>query len=286
MLECIESILQPQNLEILGQILVLDNASSDGSASLPIADQRLKVIHNKQNMGFAYACNQGISESNSSYIVMLNPDTVLLPNTLSQSFQFMEANQEADILGCTQLDESGNIRPSVSRFPSPARFFYDSCGLSKLLPTVFKPATLMTDWDHKTSAFVDQIMGSYMFIRRSVFDKIGLFDTRFFVYYEELDLSRRLSLAGGKSYYNHEIRLIHKGEGTTRNVKGYRLFLNLNSRLFYANKHFGRAGYRATAFNTLFVEFATRILISIIKGHLGDVRETIKGYKLLWKSRL
>jgi GT2 family glycosyltransferase len=143
----------------------------------------------------------------------------------------------------------------------------------------------MTDWKHQQSRFVDQVMGAFMFIRRDVFEKIGYFDERFFVYYEELDFSLRLFRAGGKTYYNANIQAIHTGMGTTDAVKAFRLFLSLKSRLQYAKKHFSYWGFAVVWFSTCFVECITRILMLLLKGRIAECGDVVRGYQMLIKGK-
>jgi GT2 family glycosyltransferase len=193
----------------------------------------------------------------------------------------MEANPEIDILGCRLLDDAGETSPSCARFPTAVSMLIDCAGLSKIFPFIFKPAILMSDWDHKTSGYVDQVMGAFMFMRHSVFEKVGYFDEQFFVYSEELDFSKRLSDIGGKSYYNTDITAIHSGQGTTISVKAFRLFLNLQSRLLYARKHFKYSGYLLVCFGTYFIEPFSRIFFLLIKGKFSDIKSVVKGYRML-----
>ena len=144
----------------------------------------------------------------------------------------------------------------------------------------------MTDWDHTESRFVDQVIGAFMFMRSSIFKKTGYFDERFFVYFEELDFSKRLAELGGKSYYNTTIKAIHSENGTTMSVKGFRLFLYLKSRLQYAKKHFGYAGYFLVWSSTIFIEPFSRTLLLLITGNPGEVRNVFQGYRLLIRSPL
>ncbi len=283
--KCIRSITSLNVDEGMGKIIVVDNGSTDNSLNKIEHLNNVKIITNTDNKGFAAACNQGINACNNPYVVMINPDVEVFETTLIESVRFMEQNQNIDIMGCMQLNELGETVPSCARFPTPIRFFYDSTGLSKLFPRLFHPATLMTDWDHMHSKEVDQIIGAYMFIRRSALDKIGLFDERFFVYYEELDLSKRLKDAGGLSYYNHNIKVLHYGGGTTENVKSFRLFLSLQSRLIYAKKHFSKWGYFSTLIFTYIIELITRIVFAIIKGKFVEIPEIFKGYYKLWLRR-
>jgi hypothetical protein len=196
----------------------------------------------------------------------------------------MNANRKTDILGCQLLNDKGEITPSCSRFPTPLGILSDSFGLSKIVPSVFKPGIIMTNWDHKESRFVDQLMGAFMFMRKSLFEKIGYFDERFFVYYEETDFSKRLAEIGGKSFFNANIKVIHSGEGTTGSVKGFRLFLNLRSRLQYAKKYFNSLGYSCVWVCTFFVEPFTRSIFLLLSGKKNEFNHLCDGYKLLIKN--
>ncbi|MEO9021708.1 MAG: glycosyltransferase family 2 protein [Ginsengibacter sp.] len=278
---CIHSIFENNNVNFIKTVFIIDNNSKDASFEKINTKNKIHLIQNKENLGFAKACNQGFKLSTAPFVLLLNPDTQLLETTLEDCSNFMEANPEIDILGCHLLDDAGVTSPSCARFPTPVSIFIDCAGLSKIFPFLFKPAILMSDWDHKTSRYVDQVMGAFMFMRHSIFEKVGYFDERFFVYSEELDFSKRLSDMGGKSYYNTDITAIHSGQGTTISVKAFRLFLNLQSRLLYARKHFKNSGYLLVWFGTYFIEPFTRISFLLIKGKFKEVKSAIEGYRML-----
>ena len=279
--KCVLSILNSNQFELVSSIIIIDNNSTDDSLQLLPTNPKLHVVKNAENLGFAKACNQGFKMSQSKYILLLNPDAVLLENTILDSFDYMESHQDVDVLGCQLLNESNQITPTCARFPKAINFVYHSLGLSKIWPKLFHSPTLMTDWDHKESRFVDQVMGAYMFMRNNVFEKAGYFDERFFVYFEELDFSLSLKNAGGKSFYHSGIQAIHTGMGTTETVKGFRLFLSLSSRLKYAKKHFSMFGYLTVGFFTLTIEFLMRFLQLAIKGKLSETKNLMKGYWML-----
>ncbi|MCX6294353.1 MAG: glycosyltransferase family 2 protein [Sphingobacteriales bacterium] len=279
--KCVLSIFNSKQFELISNVIIIDNNSMDDSLQLLPTHAKLKVVKNSQNLGFAKACNQGFKTSQSKYILLLNPDAVLLDNTISASFDYMETHNDVDVLGCQLLNESNQITPTCARFPKAINFVYHSLGLSKIWPKLFHPPTLMTDWDHKESRFVDQVMGAYMFMRNIVFEKSGYFDERFFVYFEELDFSLSLRNAGGKSFYHSGIQAIHTGMGTTGTVKAFRLFLSLNSRLKYAKKHFSMFGYLTVAFFTFTIEFLMRFLQLALKGNLSETKNLVKGYWML-----
>lgn len=282
--KCINSTFSTRNEYYINTIFVIDNNSTDSSISRIASNRRVRIIKNKVNVGFSKGCNQGFKLCTSPYILLLNPDTQLLDNTIANCVNFLNDNNKVDILGCQLLDDKGEITHSCSRFPTPLGILSDSFGLSKIVPSVFKPGIILTDWDHKESRFVDQVMGAFMFMRESIFDKIGFFDERFFVYYEEVDFSKRLSETGGRSFFNADIKAIHSGEGTTSSVKGFRLFLNLRSRLQYAKKHFNFPGYCCVWVSTFFIEPITRSLFLLFSGKINEIQDLYKGYRLLLKA--
>ncbi len=278
---CVSSIFTGGNEKFIRQVIVVDNNSSDDSALFAGELNRVTFIRNKQNVGFAKACNQGFKLCTSEYILLLNPDAVLLDDTLKDGEVFLEKRKEVDIMGCQLIDDSGHISPSCSRFPTAIHIFFDALGLSKIAPRVFTPATVMTDWNHTESRFVDQVMGAFMLIRKTVFDKLGYFDERFFVYYEEVDFCKRLSLMNGKVFYNTAIQAIHSGEGTTNKVKAFRLFLSLRSRLLYSKKYFSKPGYILVWTSTFFIEPFARSIFLLLKFSPGEIPAVWKGLKML-----
>lgn len=279
--KCTLSILKEGNLKSLGNIIIIDNYSTDISLSLLPQNSKIIVVRNKENNGFAAGCNQGFKLCKSEYVLLLNPDAQLLNSTIPACENFLKNKPEIDILGCQLLNDDGDISASCSRFPSPMGFFVDAIGLSKLAPSIFTPGVIMTDFNHQESRFVDQVMGAFMFMRKSIFSKLGYFDEQFFVYFEEVDFSKRLAENKGKSFFSAEIKAIHSGEGTTNSVKAFRLFLSLQSRLKYAKKHFSQAGYLATWGVTFLVEPISRILFFLFQGKTRDVKEVLLGYKRL-----
>lgn len=282
---CVSSIFTGSNEKFADRIIVIDNNSSDGSALFINKVDKVTLICNKKNHGFAKACNQGFKLCTSKYILLLNPDAFLLEDTLKDGAEFLETNKDVDIMGCQLFDDKGHISPSCSRFPTPLHIFFDALGLSKIAPKIFTPATVMTDWDHAESRFTDQVMGAFMLIRNNVFDKLGYFDERFFVYYEEVDFCKRLSIMNGKIFYNTSVRAIHSGEGTTSKVKAYRLFLSLRSRLLYAKKYFSTPGYIVVWISTLFIEPFARSIFLLLKLEPGEIPAVWKGLNMLIRNK-
>ena len=283
--KCIQSVFSSGNKDLVEKLFIIDNNSEDLSLQQIKLNDKIVIIRNEENRGFAKACNQGFKLCTTNYVLLLNPDTQLLKNTLQDCIAFMDKKNDVDILGCQLLNDNGEIAPSCSRFPTASGIFRDATGLSKLVPSIFKPGIIMTDWDHKESKFVDQVMGAFMFIRKSIFEKIGYFDEQFFVYYEEVDFSKRLSEIGGKSFFAAEIKAIHSGEGTTSPVKAFRSFLNLRSRLQYAKKHFNSLGYYSVWSCTFLIEPLTKSIFLLLSGKKNEITDLLKGYKMLLKNK-
>ena len=283
--KCIDSIFIEQNKAFIDRVILIDNNSIDNSIQSISPNNKIEWVINTSNLGFSKACNQGFRLCNAPFVLLLNPDTVLFENTIKDCIGFMQVNNSIDILGCRLLNDEGYTTPTCSRFPTALHIFFDATGFSKIAPAVFTPATIMTDWKHDGSRYVDQVMGAFMFMKKNIFEKNGYFDERFFVYYEEVDFSKRVASCGGKTFYNHSISAIHSGEGTTQSVKGFRLFLNLQSRLLYARKNFTDLGYTLVWFSTFFIEPVSRIIFLLLKARWHELPELFKGYKLLVKNK-
>ena len=267
------------------ETIVIDNDSKDNSINfLESYSNDVKLIQNKKNIGFGAACNQGIIEATGRYILFLNPDAMVYKSTLKDCIDFMDLNKGIGILGVKLIDENNLTSTSCSRFPKFKNYFFDSIGLSKFFPKLFKPSTMMNDWNHESSMEVDQVMGAFMFCRKDLFETIGLFDECFFVYYEDMDLSIRAKKAGYKIFYNSNINAYHKGRGTTDQIKDIRLFYSIKSRLFFAKKHLSKLEYLLIKLNTFSLELVSRIVFTGFKHGFTGINQVIKGYKLFLKK--
>jgi len=268
----------------LNRVVVVDNASSDGSADeMEELKIPLFIIRNEVNRGFATACNQGEKESKADYLLFLNPDTYLNEDSLAKPLIFMERgfNQHIGIVGIQLLDNNGEIAQTCARFPTPGRFFSKMFGLDRLFPHVF-PSYFMSDWDHRESREVDHVMGAFFLIRRFIFEELGGFDEQFFVYLEDLDFSFRARQAGWRSFFLADAKAYHKGGGTSEKVKAMRLFYSLQSRIFYGYKHFSWWPATGLMLGTLLIEPLIRFTLSASRRSRGEISETLKAYSIFW----
>lgn len=285
--ECLASISGAVTDSIgLELVVVVDNASVDGSMDRIASPQLpLRVLRNPVNRGFAAACNQGASLANADYLLFLNPDVRLFPGALRLPIAHLERRENArvGICGIQLVDRHERVLRSCARFPSPGTLLAAMTGLDRLLPRRLPPSR-MTEWDHGASADVDQIMGAFFLVRGSMFRALGGFDERFFVYYEDVDLSLRASQAGWISRYLVGARAFHRGEGTTDQIRARRLFFSLRSRVLYAFKHFTPISAVTVLVATLIVEPVSRCALSLRRRSWRGLRETVGGFLALWRD--
>jgi N-acetylglucosaminyl-diphospho-decaprenol L-rhamnosyltransferase len=285
--KCLESIATARQDNFrLNRVVVVDNASADGSIEIlgNLAFQ-LKIIRNKTNRGFAAACNQGARGSGADYLLFLNPDTRLSLDSLGKPIGFMENpnNRKIGMVGIQLIDENGHISRTCARMPSAWQFLVQITGFDRVAPRLFS-SHLMREWNHEESREVDHVMGAFFLVRQKLFEELGGFDERFFVYLEDVDFSSRAHRAGWRSFYMADVKAYHKGGGTSEQIKSTRLFYSLRSRILYSYKHFSRASATALTLATLFLEPLIRSIWSLIRFAFREFSETLRAYVMLWRE--
>lgn len=204
------------------EIIVVDNDSRDRSQEIITAHfPDISWIQMKSNVGFGKACNIGVKKAQGTYVLLLNPDTVISKNTLTESVNFLRANPEVGLMGPKILNSDGSLQESCHRsFPSPADAIYHFTGLSKVFPKSKRFGNYyLTYLDSDVSVQVDAVSGSFMFLSRALFNQIGGFDERFFMYGEDLDICWRINDAGYKVWYFPGTQIIHRKGKSSSKVK-------------------------------------------------------------------
>jgi hypothetical protein len=286
--ECLQSISLKNSASVLRlcECVVVDNASVDGSAdSLKGLPLSLTMARNHENKGFAYASNQGAELGAAEYLLFLNPDIKLFPDSLTKALLFLQKaqNQQVGILSIQLVDRNGIVQRNVARFPTPKSLVCQMLGLDRLWPHRF-PSHFMTDWDHQESQEVDQVTGAFYLVRRKVFEELRGFDERFFMYFEDLDFAYRAKQAGWKSYYLADAQAFHYGGGASYQVKAKRLFYVLKSRVLYVAKHFGVPSALKILISSLIVEFWVRLGWSLVNLSGQNFIETLRAYGMFTRA--
>ena len=241
-----ETLVQAEAQGVALRLLVVDNASSDGSGDLLRSTFPCEVfIQNTTNVGFGRANNQLLEHVRSDHVLLLNTDAFVAPDTIPLSLAYMDAHPRCGILGVRLTDADGSLQPNRRSFPTPLTTFLRRTGLQRLFPV--PGARLDSEEDHSQEAEVDWITGCYYLIRRAVLDEIGLFDPRFFLYCEEVDHCRRARNAGWTVAYLPSTSVVHLGGESAKSVSALTQerqisALQTESELLYTRKHFGLAG--------------------------------------------
>jgi O-antigen biosynthesis protein len=246
--ECLESICLAAQPPLKMEIIVVDNASSDGTVDmLRTQFPTVRVIANGENVGFSAANNQGMALAQGRYILCLNPDTLVRKDTVRTCLEYMESHPDVGLLGCKIVYPDGTIQyESARNFPTLMDTFVDSLYLHMLFPRnrVFGHH-LMTYWDHLDSRDVPCIAGAFMLFRRQVLDQVGPFDAAIPMYLDDIDLCYRVTLAKWRTYYLASTEIVHKGGRSEASTGRDRGPVNAAARYVFFLKHRGRRAARA-----------------------------------------
>jgi GT2 family glycosyltransferase len=244
------ALVQPVEQSISGQarlnieLIIVDNGSSDDT--ITILNREFPAVHlirNDQNKGFAHPINQALHVSQGRYMLLLNPDTIVLPGAINELVQYQESHPIVGICGPKVLNRDGSLQKACRRGVSRpwAAFSYFS-GLSKLFPhSKFLGGYLLNYLDENEVNEVDGISGSCMLIRRQMLQQIGYLDERFFAYQEDADYCFQAKKAGWKIVYLPTAQIIHFGGQGGSRVHPYRsIFEWHRSYYLYYRKNLAR----------------------------------------------
>jgi N-acetylglucosaminyl-diphospho-decaprenol L-rhamnosyltransferase len=222
------------------EVLVVDNASSDGSVEyLQPKFPFVQYIQNTTNIGFAKANNQALQQATGKYILFLNPDTILPEDAFTACTAFMETHTDAGALGVRMIDGSGQyLKESKRGLPTPWVAFCKMSGLTRIFPASRLFARYyLGHLSEKEIHTADALSGAYMLVRKQTLDTTGGFDEQFFMYAEDIDLSYRIQKAGYTNYYFPDCTIIHfKGESTKKDARYVKLFYR--AMIQFVHKHF------------------------------------------------
>jgi len=212
LIKCLASIEETAK-DFTYEIVVVDNASTDGTVD-EISDiryQDIKIIKNKENLGFSKANNIGIRKTNGRYVLFLNADTIVYPITLKTMIDFMDKNKDAGAATCKLQMPSGKIDDATHRgFPTPWNSFCHFSGLSKIFPKVkLFGGYNLSYLDLSKTHEIDALAGAFMMVRKIAGNKVGWWDEDYFFYGEDLDFCYMLKQKGWKIYYVPEVSILH-----------------------------------------------------------------------------
>ena len=269
--ECLDSMWRAGDGLRL-QVVIVDNASRDGSPEF-IRDRfadRCELVFNRENVGFGRANNQALPLARGRHLLLLNTDAFVKEGSIADAVSYLDVHDACGLVGVRLEGRDGSLQPSCRYFPTPWNEFLLGTGLSR-----FFPWTRFVDdlaWDHCSVRACDWVPGCFYLVRRTVVERVGLFDPRFFLYYEEVDHCHSIKQAGYEVVYFPGTTVVHLGgesaasdaalDGASRQVSR----LAIESAMLFHRKRHGRAGLAALAALTV----------------LG---EAIAGAKSFWRGR-
>lgn len=269
---------------LTGEILVVDNASSDGSAAMLRSDfPDVRLFDPGENLGFGRANNLALRQARGEYLLLLNPDTIVGEDTFSTMVEFMRKHPEAGLAGCKLLNGDGTFQLSCRRgFPTPWASFTKLFGLARLLPHSKLFARYNLTYLPVDATYpVDALGGAFMMLSRNAYEATNGFDESFFMYGEDLDLCYRAKQAGFTIYYVHTTATIHfKGESTKRSA--------LNEvKVFYEAMHvFVKKHYRASFIFSLLLRLGIfiRTALALVRKYRGTIALVVLDYLMIGLS--
>ncbi len=183
------------------EVIVVDNNSQDGTADMVYKDfPRVKLVANDKNLGFARANNQAIRIAGGRYILLLNPDMKIFPDTFVDLLGWLENHPKADVTSVKLIDEAGEIVRHVRKFPNVWNQLAVILKIPHFFPSVLN-GYILKKFDYSQDSIVDSVRGGFFVINSKIVDKIGLLDERFFLWFEEVDYCRRVKENGGEVWY-------------------------------------------------------------------------------------
>ena len=248
-LDCLESILA--NLDRLSvEVIVVDNASTDGSAhAIGEAFPQVNLIANETNRGFAAANNQAMRIARGKYVLLLNPDTVVLENVFEKALAYAEQHPDVGVVGCQVMESAEMIQRTCFRFPSPLNTFMWVSGALAWFPrSRVAGRAAYGPWDRHDERDVDVVSGMFMLVRSEAIQHVGLMDESFFVFAEEADWCYRFRKSGWRCVFAPVGRIIHVDGGSKSTEQAsVKMYVEIQrSLLLFHRKHLGRAQWLLT----------------------------------------
>jgi len=231
--------LPTSNLQI--EVIVVDNASSDGSVAMVKEEfPQVRLIANSENLGFTVGNNQGIAVSRGRYVFLLNPDTEVVGDALATMIEYIDDHPQVGALGPQLLNPDGSVQSSRRRFPTLATAFLESTILQQWFPhNHVTRHYYITDRPDDEVQEVDWVTGACLLARREAIENVGVLDEGFFMYSEELDWCRRIKAQGWKMVYLPTAKVIHYGAQSSEQVKSFQHIQFQRSKVRYFRKHHG-----------------------------------------------
>jgi len=269
--DCLMSVYaQTQNITY--ELIVVDNASFDGSAEMVKKEfPAVILIENIRNAGFAAANNQGMQIANGRYFLLLNPDTIILDGAVQKTSTFADEHTDIGVLGCQVWINEQEIQQTCFSFPSLSGLLFQETGLRRLFPNSrFFGRSNYGWWDRKNQLDVEVVSGMYMLVRRKAVEQVGMMDEDYFVYAEEADWCYRFWKADWRCVFTPEARIIHLDGGSQSTAQiSVKMFVQMQkSMLIFFRKQKGIGSWlcaKSVFLFSMFFKYFIFLGLSVLK---------------------
>jgi GT2 family glycosyltransferase len=213
--DCLRSIAD-QGEGAIGEVIVVDNSALPEAAELVVQQHpAVRLLRPATNVGYGAGANHGIAAARGDYALVLNADAQVYPGAVEALVEELDRHPEAGVVGPRLVDEAGRAQPSCARFPTPGRVFLQETGLWKVARLSRFLDGVRPFFDLDVPGEVPWVLGAALAIRRRDFDAVGGFDAQYFMYYEEVDLCRRLRTRGTSTRFTPAATVAHIGGAST-----------------------------------------------------------------------
>jgi GT2 family glycosyltransferase len=287
--DCINSVDAGRgNLNL--EMIVVDSASNDGSPEMVRQEfPWVNLITSQENLGFPRGNNAGIRQARGRYILLLNPDTVIIEDALPVMVHYLEQHLDVGGLGAQLLNRDGSIQSSRRRFPSFLTALFESTWLENIAPTSITRSYYALDLPDDETADVDWVTGACLMVPKRVIEHVGSLDEGYFMYSEELDWCRRIKDAGWRIVYFPQAKITHHiGKSSEQAVTDRHINFQ-QAKLRYFRKYYGRIPASSLRI-FLLTNYVWQIGLEALKGLLGHKRpmrrQRIRSYWQVIRSGL
>lgn len=238
--DCLTSVFEGTPAGYRVEIIVVDNASEDGSQEMVRTEfPQVIMIKNDENRGFAAANNQAMVIASGTNILLLNSDTLVHGDVLVRSLEYMNAHCNVGAMGCRVLNADGSLQHSTSQFPSFTNLAFQTLGLDRLTSLPAFRKYRMLDWDRQSECYVETVSGCYLMVRKQCIEAVGLLDEDFFFFGEETDWCRRMREAGWHVAFAPVGDITHFGGGSSGSLNHKRDLMLSEATVRLHRKHAG-----------------------------------------------
>jgi N-acetylglucosaminyl-diphospho-decaprenol L-rhamnosyltransferase len=286
--DCLRSIEAGRD-DLTLEVIVVDSASSDGSVEMVRAEfPWVHLMACVENVGFPRGNNIGLAKAAGAYLLLLNPDTLVLENALPAMVAYLRSQPEIGALGPKLLNPDGSIQSSRRRFPTLATGFFESTWLERLAPDVLKHYYAL-DLPDDVTGDVDWVTGACIMVPRAAYETVGGLDEGYYMYSEELDWCRRIKESGRRVVYYPPARVIHHYGKSSEQAVTARHINFQRAKLRYFRKYHGRGAAMALR-GFLLLSYAWQLVMEGVKGLLGSKpalrRQRVRAYFDVLRSGL